>query len=256
MKKKRVEWSVGLYPYNLSEKRVTVPRVQLRGTVTLEQLAEEMERRTGIYRRDNIRAIVSIMESIIEDFLIDGYAVSGKLGTLTPCVTGIWNDNRLSPKARAQNKAVARYAMSQQLKKSFADPLFTESRRRQTGPNIGSVRNTAADYEQRDHWMPDDDLLISGKALLMNGDDPERGVYFVDAETGESVAHVKPERLWCTRSQMIVRIPDIPAGRYRLRIVSQCTTTKRPLNKPHTGDSSQVWVIGELPAAGEGEPAE
>lgn len=77
MEKKRVNWEVGLYRYNLSEKLETYPRVQLRGTVTLQELADVMEKRTGIYKAENTRAILSIMEKIIEDYLIEGYAVSG-----------------------------------------------------------------------------------------------------------------------------------------------------------------------------------
>lgn len=243
-KKKRVEWGVGLYPYNLSDEPVYYPRVSQRGSVTLDELAAELERRTGIYRRDSVKAIVSIMESIIEDYLIDGYAVSGKLGTLSPSVTGMWNFDRLSPAARAENRAVVRYTMSPHMKESFDNPLFHTTVRGVTGPSIGDIKNMYALSDGRETWRSRDLLIISGRYLLMNGDLPERGLYFIDAVTGEVAAHLRPEDLLQHgRCEIIARVPELPDGRYRLRIVSQCTTSPRPLRHPKTAETHREWTI-------------
>lgn len=244
MEKKRVNWEVGLYRYNLSEKLETYPRVQLRGTVTLQELADVMEKRTGIYKAENTRAILSIMEKIIEDYLIEGYAVSGNLGTLTPTVTGMWGHDRIQPAVREQNKAVIRYAMSSRLKEDLANPLFRTIPRRETGPTCSNVNNVYAANDGRQEWHPRDVLIIKGSHLLMNGDHPDRGLYFINAETNEAAAHITPDTmLQNTRSVIMATIPALPPGNYRLRVVSQCTTSPRPLHTPQTGETKQAWHI-------------
>ena len=44
--KKRVEWAVRLHRYNLKEGNNLHPRVVLRGTLSLEDLAQRVERST------------------------------------------------------------------------------------------------------------------------------------------------------------------------------------------------------------------
>ena len=247
MKKKRVNWEVGLYRYNLSDKQATYPRVQLRGTVTLKELAAIMEKRTGIYKAENTYAILSIMEKIIEDCLIEGFAVSGHLGTLTPTVTGLWGYDRIQPSVREQNKAVIRYAMSPRLKEHLADPLFKTIPRRETGPTCSHVENIYAVNDGRQEWHSRDVLIIKGSHLLMNGDDPTRGLYFINAETNETAAHITPDAmLQNTRSVIMATIPALPTGNYRLRVISQCTTSSRPLHPPQCGQKKKPLMIKNM----------
>lgn len=245
MKNKRVEWDISLYRYNFSKQKALYPRVILRGTVSIYDLANELSRRTGSLP-EVVCGILGSMETLTEEYLIEGYAVTTHLGTLAPSVTGMWNSNRLLPAARAQNKAVARFTMSKRLKKSLSNPLFQVLPNMEALPRIYDVRNTDAQAENREEWLPGDVLLIHGKFLLMNGEDPERGIYFINSETNEVVAHIPPEHIMLNkRSQMFVKVPQVAPGQYRLRVVSQCTTSPRPLRRPHVGDGLTVYSVGE-----------
>ena len=158
----------------------------------------------------------------------------------------MWNPDRTSPSARAQNRAVARYAMGGALKEAFADPLFHEEARAAAVPVIGEARNADAEAEGRTAWRTGDLVEVRGKLLLMNGDDPARGLYFVDAETGGEAAHLPAEELrMVTRSGFTMRVPALPPGRYRLRAATQCTTSPRPLSQPRTGDSDMTFIIND-----------
>lgn len=247
MKDKRVKWTVGLYPYNLSDKHELYPRVNLRGTVTLDELAVVLERRTGIHRKENVRAVLSLMASLTEEYLVEGFAVAGPLGTLTPGVTGMWNFDRLKPQARAENQAVVNFTASGRLKASLANPLFRVSQRRRTGLVIGKVCNRYAVAEERQEWFPGDLLVIEGGLLLMNGDDPARGLYFISTDGNNKDVQILPsDFLLNSRSQIMIRIPGVmPAGEYGLRVVSQCTTSPRPLQKPHTYQTGETFCIGK-----------
>ena len=123
--KKRAEWRVGLYRCNVGERKGEwYPRVQLWGTVDLEQVIDKVVKERSDLRRETLQATASMLADKVMDFLVKGYAVSTPLGTFTPGVTGMWNPNRLLPEARAQNKAVVNYTMSKELKSYLADPLF------------------------------------------------------------------------------------------------------------------------------------
>ena len=94
---------------------------------------------------------------------------------------------------------------------------------------------------------PGNAIIIQGDLLLMNGDLPERGLYYLNAETGATVCHIPAEQLSInTRSEIITIVPkDLPAGRYRLRIVSQCTTSPRPMKQAASYTMKGEMVCGE-----------
>ena len=135
--KKRVEWDVRLHHYNLKEGNNLHPRVVLRGTLSLEDLAQRVEWRTrGLYKAEETIIVAhKLMEAAI-DALVEGYALNTSLGRLTPVVTGMWSFARLSPEARALNKASVSYALSRELKEAFSDPLFHDEVPPDTGPDI------------------------------------------------------------------------------------------------------------------------
>lgn len=252
MEKKRVRWDVRVFASNYKGVKGSFPRVVQRGNVTLDQLATVLQERTGIYRADSVRAIMALMTDLVEEYLMDGFSVSSELGTLTPAVTGLWSYDRLSPEARAQNKAEARFVMSPRLKEQFADPLFREVGRRKTGPSF-HTNNLLPLNEQYERVLePDATILLKGEMLLMNGDDPTRGVYFEDADTGEVKLFIPPKKgMINTRSELLVRLNgELGPGKYRIRVVSQCSTGPKPLKKPQEGYASETYRI-ERPVPGE-----
>lgn len=209
MDKKRAEWSVRLYPSNLQGVKGTVVRIVQRGNITLDQLANLLEKRTGIYRADSTRAIISLMSDLVEEMLLDGFSVSGELGTLSPGVEGLWDFDRIQPSARAKNKAKVRFIPGKRLKEALKDPLFHETSPMMQGPVFGAVDR----FPINDKWEyvmePDAVIFLEGKHLLMNGDDPACGFYILDATSGE-VRRFFPreEILLNTRGQLMVRLRD------------------------------------------------
>ena len=240
--KKRVEWRVGLYRCNVGERKGEwYPRVQLWGTVDLEQVIDKVVKERSDLRRETLQATASMLADKVMDFLVKGYAVSTPLGTFTPGVTGMWNPNRLLPEARAQNKAVVNYTMSKELKSYLADPLFRQEEVPAGGPRIHDIIDLTTGERNR-VLTAGSHFLIKGRLLLMNGDLPERGVYLLDEETGKTQAYIPPEELQGTRSELFVPLPaDVPEGTYRLRVGSQCTTNPQPMKAVAYGDCG--WTM-------------
>lgn len=91
----------------------------------------------------------------------------------------------------------------------------------------------AATHTFNERLTPARGFILRGFMLLMNGDLPERGVYFLDAATGRTVAHISPDELAVSsRSRIVGIVPEeLPAGEYQVKVVSQCTTGPRPMKQ-------------------------
>lgn len=234
MNKHRPEWNVRLRQSNYeASKDELIPSVQLNGTLTLEQIIARLAEGSCALSPETLAHAAGILSEAVEYYLVEGYAVSTPLGTLTPCVTGTWSTDRIQPDERARNTATVRFTLSPRLKKSLANPLFREIG---TGAfrrlSIYSVED-AATHTLNERLTPGRGFILRGSMLLMNGDLPERGVYFLDAATGRTVARVLPDELAvCSRSRIVGIVPqELPAGEYQVKVVSQCTTGPRPMKQ-------------------------
>lgn len=245
MEKRRAEWRVQLRSSNYKNVEGTYARVDLKGNLTTDQLAEIMVERNPYYPIDTVQAITSQMADLMEEFLLKGYSISGEMGTLMPTVTGPWDFDRIQPAARAKNKAEVRFSMSKRLKKQLEDPLFHPVTGRKQGPML----NPANRFPMNDKWefvmKPDSPIFLTGNRLLMNGDDPSCGFYLIDAETGEVCRFFpREELLFNSRTQIMVKLNgELPPGLYRFRVISQCTTSNIPLQKPYITDSTETYRI-------------
>lgn len=246
MRKKRPEWPVRLYPYHFKKDHHMIPRVWVPRTYDLEALIDALVADRSELSREALRsAAYQLVNKAIEQ-LVEGYAVSTPLGTLTPTVTGLWNFNRLSPDARAQNKASVSFSMGKELKKALENPLFRVEDRPKTGPCVTSFRDMESGKTD-EVLTPGKPVIIEGKLLLMNGDSPERGLYLLNEETRETRAFIPGDRFDLPgRSRIIVTIPaDLAPGRYLLAVASQCTTNPRPLKQVAWGICPKVAVVPE-----------
>lgn len=242
MRKKRVEWNVALRKSNYlaHEEHDWVAKVILNGTLTLEELIARLTREQSCpLSAETLQHAAALLADGIEDYLMEGYAVSTPLGTLTPSVTGIWGTDRLQPEERGRNRATVRYALSPRLKRSLANPLFHEA-------GMGALRRLAiyslsdkASGTQNERLTPGRTIEVIGEFLLMNGDLPQRGLYLLDADSSAEVLHLKPEEFVVnTRRRIIAQLPDgLPQGEYLLRVVSQCTTNPHPMKQA----AEYVW---------------
>lgn len=248
MKPNRVKWKVHLERSNLKAiEGKMVPRVHLYGSLSMDQVIDRIVRDgANTLARETMVHAVSAFFREVEELIVAGYAVRTPIGNFTPGVTGTWNFDRLLPDARAQNEATVNYALSPQLKKRLADPLFEEIGQLQSRLAISVVEDKGSGTKNT-YLTPGYVLIIKGELLLMNGDLPERGLYFLDAETEQTVRHVAAEDIYGTRKQCWAHIPrDLPPGRYLLRIVSQCTTSPTPLKRAASYTYKVVFEVRDL----------
>ena len=85
-----------------------------------------------------------------------------------------------------------------------------------------------------DLLTPKHNLRISGSKIKIAGENAENGVYFVNQETNERVK-VSSKIPVNKPSELVVVIPALAAGSYKLEIVTQFSgASKQPLKKPRS----------------------
>ncbi|MDR0544315.1 MAG: DUF4469 domain-containing protein [Odoribacteraceae bacterium] len=81
---------------------------------------------------------------------------------------------------------------------------------------------------------PGRNLRVSGHKIKIAGEDPANGVYFHSDSAGASVPVPGEDIIFNYPSRLLLVIPSSlpPATDYRLKIISQYTTGRKPLNEP------------------------
>ena len=250
MSENKPKWKVRLQRsnYKIHGGNDWAPRLVHFKSYDLDDVIDRAARRGSALSADNLRHAAAMIMSEIKECLIEGATVNLPIGRLTPGVTGLWQfDQRYNEKVRAMNQGVVRYSMSDEMREALANPLLE---------NVGmdTYRKLRVDHVHDissgtiNEWLtPGGAVIVQGTMLLMNGDLPERGFYLIDAETGESIAHIPPEKLATnTRTEAMFTMPtSLPEGDYLLRAVSQCTTNPNPLKKAREYTFPQVLTYAK-----------
>jgi hypothetical protein len=85
-----------------------------------------------------------------------------------------------------------------------------------------------------DLLTPKHNLRISGSRIKIDGENAENGVYFVNQETNERVK-VSSKIPVNKPSELMVVIPALPAGSYKVEIATQFSgNSNKPLKEPRT----------------------
>ena len=92
---------------------------------------------------------------------------------------------------------------------------------------------------------PNEDILIQGGRICiapdLGGEDTEVGIFFI-AEDGTTTPVTR--RLTQNKpSSIIARVPNLPAGEYRLKIVTKYVNRKELLKNPHIAEYDKLLVV-------------
>jgi hypothetical protein len=116
---------------------------------------------------------------------------------------------------------------------------------------ITGVASTAAYIAQaadvktgsiNDMLTPGRNLRISGSKIKVDGDSPEIGIFFVNIDTLARIAVDKSEVAINNPSDVMIIIPDLAPGTYRLEIVTQYSAGKN-LKQPRTALLDKILTV-------------
>lgn len=93
-----------------------------------------------------------------------------------------------------------------------------------------------------DLLTPGRNLKISGTKIKVGGDNPENGIYFVSTDTNTRTKVEETDVVVNNPSELIVIIPTLPAGTYKLEIVTQQSGSTL-LKEPRTAAFEKVLTV-------------
>lgn len=93
-----------------------------------------------------------------------------------------------------------------------------------------------------DLLTPGRNLKISGTKIKVGGDNPESGIYFVSTDTNTRTKVEETDVVVNNPSELIVIIPTLPAGTYKLEIVTQQSGSTL-LKEPRTAAFEKVLTV-------------
>lgn len=85
-------------------------------------------------------------------------------------------------------------------------------------------------------------LKISGNKIKVAGDDAANGIYFVNADTNGRIQVDISDVVVNNPSELIVIIPDLSAGTYKLEVVTQYAGGNL-LKEPRTAEFDKILTV-------------
>ncbi|MDR1073757.1 MAG: DUF4469 domain-containing protein [Treponema sp.] len=183
----------------------------------------------GLTRSD----IISVLEAekqVVADIVAEGGAVNTDLFNAYPSVSGVF-DTPDAPFDPAKHKVHIKLHPGIALRSAVAEVKT----KRVAAVVTGTVITAATDLKTgaiNATLTPGRDVKISGVKLKIAGSEPDVGLYFVPA-AGDAVKVDLSDVVVNNPSELIAVIPALPAGTYRVRIVTQYSSGKF-LKVPHT----------------------
>jgi len=112
-----------------------------------------------------------------------------------------------------------------------------------SGLNIVQVTDVKTS-SVNDLLTPNRNLRISGTRLKIAGDNPANGVFFVNQDTDERFPVEADDIVTNNPSELIIVIPALAAGTYRLEVTTQYSANKRqPLIEPRTAQFDRPLTV-------------
>jgi hypothetical protein len=188
---------------------------------------------------ETILYILEQADRIAREQLQRGYSVLTGLCQLSPRVTGSWigANAKFDP---ARHKITLDIVPSAEMREALKEVGVEVLGVRDDGAFIGLVTDTATGLADGTITAGDDIRIDGDKLKIAPEGEDGLGVFFIDADGGifpvtRRLTQNDPKRL-------IARVPDLPAGQYRLRVTTRYTTATTLLKEPRTIEYDRLLV--------------
>ena len=196
-------------------------------TLHNENIANAIIKEGSEIKYDTLLSIIKQRDRIVREHLMMGYSLLTEVCQYTPRITGPWGGEtaKFDPAIHKLTLDIVPSAeMRDALSKVGVEVLGAKS---EVG-RIGMVTDTFTGLSNGS-ITPNEDILIEGDRIRINGADSSVGIFFV-SEDGPS--------------RIIARVPALTDGKYRLRIVTQFSKGVTLLKSPRTIEYKLPLTVG------------
>jgi hypothetical protein len=190
---------------------------------------------------ETIQYILDKNDRIIREQVQRGHSVLTGAAQFTPRVQGVWQSANAKYDS-ARHKIGLHIIPSAEMRAAFKEIGIEMLGVKPGGAYIGLVTDTTTGLT--DGTMTSgDDILIEGEKLKIAPDGENgTGVFFVNLED-ETVTPVLRRLTQNDPKKLLARVPDLPAGQYILRVVTQFTAGATLLKEPRVIEYDRPLVI-------------
>ncbi|MDR2740700.1 MAG: DUF4469 domain-containing protein [Treponema sp.] len=232
--------------YTLEENQLTEEAGDYRAQVvnvtsfTSGELADRIMKIGAGLTRSDIASVLEAAKQVIADIIAEGGAVNFELFNAHPSIQGVFGgpDEAFDP---AKHKVRINLHPGVALRSAVNDIKLKRVAAVLTGTVITSVVDVKSGAVNA-KLTPGRDVKIAGAKLKIAGEDPSVGLYFVPA-MGSPVKVDPTDIVVNNPSELIALIPALPAGAWRVRIVTQYSGSNA-LKTPHTFTFDKELTVG------------
>lgn len=230
-------------------------RVQIRGTLTVDDLINYMLKTGTEISETTLRASIDLFEKTKADRLFEGFAINTPTVRMYPTCQGTFIGEH-PVFERPKQRILIQCTQGSMLRAGCEKVNVIVNQMMKTGPFINKVFDTFTD-EMNGAITKGNTIRCEGHKLTITGTDENVGFYLVKVDvTPEKRIKVDPRNFAVNQpSQLIVTVPaDLEDGDYRIEIITQYSgNSKLPAKAPYTYRFDPLLTVDTSSQGGGGE---
>ena len=233
--------TVDLYENLLTEKVGDYSgKVRITGTLHNKEVAQRFAKARTEYRPETIENILNISDQIKVEIISEGKSLVDGVGQYMLNIAGPFEgeDPKFDP---AKHTLGITYTPGKLLRNAMK--LITiDPRVAKIGPVINNITDSTTG-SVNDKITSGGPAVIDGSTLLLKGETDTIGVYFNPDGSGE--AKKVQTIVMNTKSQIIISIPQLEEGQYKLSVTTQAGSNYQLVKEARTYTFPILLTVGE-----------
>ena len=214
-----------------------------RNKLTMENIANDILATGALegYSAEQIVSVWKVANSAMIDRVLNGSLVDGGIGTFYARISGSF-DSEQSSFDSEKNAIDIAFRSGKTVKElaSQIQPVIAQGNT--VKPEILSVLDVESGRE--DTLTPNGFLDITGKSILVTGDNDDVGLYFVNTEDESSTVKVDASKIGVnTSSRIACVVPKLASGSYKIKIVTQFARSNAPRKDSQVNTFSNTFTV-------------
>ena len=226
-----------------------VARPRITGTLHNEEIAARFVNERSEFRLETILNILNVCDQIKAQAIAEGKSVVDGVGEFLISIQGSF-DGETDSFDPDENSLKVNYKMGKTIRNILENQVVVQTNGAATvGPVINSVEDSMT-KSLNSQLSPNGVLVINGSCLKIQGDNEENGVYFVPVGGGDPI---KAAYLALNMpSQLVVPIPNLSDGTYRVRVTTQFSPNATIIKQPRSIDFPLELQVGDSEEGSDG----